>query len=102
MQDRRTAPRFRTNIIARWETLKTEGRGSVSDFSSTGCFVLSGGELVRGELVRLEIKPGDETHMVWGYVVYYVPEIGFALRFAFVSDDEQRELEELQRILIQE
>ena len=95
MQERRTAPRLRTNINARWETLKSQGRGSVCDLSSGGCFVLTGGELSAKELVRLELILDDQIVTVWGYIVYHVLEMGFALRFVLQIEDDRRAIEHL-------
>jgi len=95
MQERRTAERVNLNLRARWEGLRTQGRGAVSDLSSTGCFVLSGGEVTVGELIRLEINFPAEPATVWGRVVYSVAEIGFALRFAFGNEDDRRALDRL-------
>ena len=95
MQERRNAPRLRTNISARWETLKSQGRGSVCDLSSGGCFVLTGGELSARELVRLELILDDQIVSVWGYVVYYVLEMGFAVRFVLQIEDDRRAIEHL-------
>ena len=89
MQERRTAERIRINLTARWEGLMTAGRGAVCDLSSTGCFVLTGGQIEAGELVRLEIHLGDRINLVWGEVVYAIAEMGFALRFAFANVDEE-------------
>jgi len=99
MQERRAAERLRTDLNARWEGLKTQGRGAVSDLSSLGCFVLTGAEVKSGELIRLEINFPRETTSVWGQVVYVVAEIGFAMRFAFGADDERRLLEKLIKTL---
>ena len=92
MQERRTANRLRPNLNARWEGLTTQGRGAVWDLSSTGCFVLAGGTVSRGELVRLEIQFQQEVADLWGAVVYAVPEIGFALRFMFAGEDDRHTL----------
>jgi hypothetical protein len=92
MQERRTAARLRLNLNARWEGLLTEGRGAVSDLSSAGCFVLAGGPVTKGELIRLQIDSPREVGIVWGQVVYSIAEIGFALRFIFGSDEERRAL----------
>jgi len=89
MQERRSANRLRTDINARWETLRTQGRGFVCDLSASGCFVLSGGEVSRGELARLDLLVADEIVMVWGTVVYALPEMGFAIRFLFGGRDEE-------------
>lgn len=95
MQERRTAPRLRTNISVRWETLKSQGRGSVCDLSSGGCFVLTGGELEAKDLVRLELVLNDQIVTVWGYVVYQVREMGFAVRFVLQIEDDRRAIEQL-------
>ena len=95
MQERRTADRIRINLKARWEGLFSQGRGAICDLSPAGCFVLTGGEVTAGELVRLEIHFPSRIDLVWGQVVYAVAEMGFALRFAFTGDGEMRELASL-------
>ena len=95
MQERRTADRVRINLTARWEGLFSQGRGAICDLSPTGCFVLTGGEVTTGELVRLEIHFPGRIDLVWGQVVYAVAEMGFALRFALSDEDEMRELASL-------
>ena len=88
MQERRTAPRFRSNLSVRWESLRAQGRGSVSDLSSTGCFILTGGEVETRELVRMDLLLRDEVATLWGNVVYAIPEMGFAVRFLFGSEND--------------
>jgi len=95
MQERRTAKRVRPNLNGRWEALTTQGRGAVWDLSSTGCFVLAGGTVSRGELIRLEIQFQQEVADLWGEVVYAVPEIGFALRLMFAGEDDRHSLQRL-------
>lgn len=99
MQERRAAERLRIDLNARWEALRTQGRGAVSDLSALGCFVLTSAEVRSGELIRLEINFPRETTSLWGQVVYAIAEIGFAMRFAFAADDEQRLLERLIKTL---
>ena len=88
MQERRTATRFRTNLNVRWETLRTQGRGNVCDLSSTGCFILTGGEVEAGELVRMDLLLRDEVATLWGKIVYAIGEMGFAVRFLFGSEND--------------
>ena len=95
MQERRTAKRIRLDLKAHWEGLMTQGRGAVCDLSSMGCFVLSGGEVGAGELVRLEIQFPQEIVSLWGEVVYTVAEMGFALRFKFAGEEDKRVLDGL-------
>ena len=94
MQERRTAKRIQINLKARWEGLISQGRGTICDLSSAGCFVLTGPEVNVGELVRLEICFPNQTALVWGHVVYAVAEMGFALRFRFAGKDEMRALQQ--------
>ena len=95
MQERRTAERIRINLRARWEGLFSQGRGTICDLSPTGCFVLTGGEVTTGELVRLEMHFPGRIDLVWGQVVYAIAEMGFALRFALGDEDDRRALDEL-------
>jgi len=96
MQERRTAPRLRTNLNVRWETLHTGGRGTVCDLSTTGCFILTGGEVSPPELVRMNIVLPSEMATLWGNVVYVISEMGFAVRFVFDSEADE---ELVQRVI---
>lgn len=93
MQERRVANRFRTNVQVRWETLRSQGRGEVCDLSLSGCFVLAGGQLAHSELVRLDLVLARDVVTAWGYVVYAVAEMGFAVRFAFADRRSQENVE---------
>jgi hypothetical protein len=95
MEERRKATRLRTNINVRWETLKTQGLGAVCDLSSSGCFVLTGGEFVPQELTRLDLMLSDEVMTLWGSVVYATNEMGVAVRFVFGSEADQQAIERL-------
>jgi len=57
--------------------------------------VLTGGELLAKELVRLELILDDQIVSVWGYVVYQVREMGFAVRFVLQIEDDRRAIEHL-------
>jgi hypothetical protein len=92
MQERRAAERLRIDLNARWEALRTEGRGSVCDLSSSGCFVLTSAEVKPGQMIRLEINFPQEVASLWGQVVYGIAEMGFALRFVFGDEAERRKL----------
>ena len=85
---RRRVPRVSVNLPARWEGVLEKHEGDIVSLSVEGCFVLSGGKVEPGELIRLEIDvPDDEPIYVWGEVVDEADEIGFAVRFT-ASDDE--------------
>ena len=89
MEERRSAERLRTNLQVRWQTLRTEGRGSVCDLSVSGCFVLTGGEVSPRELVRMDLLLPQEVVTLWGNVVYSLSEMGFAVRFLFSGKDQE-------------
>ncbi|HBB95361.1 MAG TPA: hypothetical protein DC054_08210 [Blastocatellia bacterium] len=97
MQERRTSERVRANLNVRWETLKAQGRGSVCDLSSSGCFVLTGGEVTAGELLRMDLISADGIATFWGNVVYGINEMGFAVRFVFGSEADKQAVERIIR-----
>lgn len=69
--------------------------GNVTSLSRSGAFVLTGGKVEPKELVRLEITIPDESKeplSVWGEVVDEAYEIGFAVRFNALDDQEQDRL----------
>ncbi len=87
MQERRHAERFQINLRARWESLLVSGRGTVCDLSRSA--------VKTGELIRLSIEFPDHLVLAWGEVVYALPEVGFALRFIFNQENEERALHKL-------
>jgi PilZ domain len=93
MNDRRTAPRVRVNLPARWEGVLSRETATVTDISRSGCFVLTGGKVEVKELVWLEIQL-TETQVVnfWAEVVDEASEIGFALKFNSSSPDDESTL----------
>jgi len=95
MQDRRQAERIRLDVPTRWQSLLTQGRGSVCDLSASGCFLLTAGEVRRSDLIRLEMDFGTHLVFVWGLVVYHVEEMGFGIRFVFSEENEQQALANL-------
>src|SRR5437762_13047043 len=95
MQERRGAPRLTVDLTVNWETLKASGRGQVSDLSSTGCFVLSGGDISSRELVRLQITSPQRVVTLWGQIVYVAQEMGFAVHFLIIDDLDRRDLRKL-------
>lgn len=92
MQERRSAPRFRSNLNVQWETLKFTGRGELCDLSSSGCFVLTGGEAQPRELIKLKIHAAEDVVTLWGNVVYAISEMGFAVRFVFESTIDRQSI----------
>jgi hypothetical protein len=90
-KDRRSAPRVRVNLPARWEGVLNRTEAAVTDLSVNGCFVLTGGTVEVRELISLEIQlPKQRWVHMWCEVVDAASEIGFAVRFNSVSDEDQQ------------
>jgi PilZ domain-containing protein len=91
--DRRSAPRVRVNLAARWEGALHKESGTITDVSRNGCFVLSGGKVELKELVWIEIQLPDQPSVsFWAEVVDPAYEIGFALRFNAGDDEDHQRL----------
>jgi uncharacterized protein (AIM24 family) len=101
--ERRSAPRVRVKLPARWEGVLSRESATVTDLSRSGCFVLSGGKVEVKELVWLEIQLTDKQAVVfWAEVVDAASEIGFALKFNSSSPEDEAALAEfVEKILSQ-
>jgi len=83
------------NLPARWEGVLTLQDADITNLSMHGCFVLTGGAVENKELVRVEIILPDDTEIsAWGEVVDAANEIGFAVQFTSIPDDELQRLEQ--------
>jgi hypothetical protein len=92
-KERRSAPRAKVNLPARWEGVVSRENATVTDLSRSGCFVLSGGKVDVKELVWLEIQlPDQDPVNFWAEVVDEASEIGFALRFNSASNEDEEML----------
>ena len=92
-EDRRSAPRVKVNLPARWEGVLSRESATVTSLSQTGCFVLTAGLVEKRELIWLEITiPQVEPISVWAEVVDQAYEIGFAVRFTSSSDEDEQRL----------
>ena len=92
-KNRRSAPRIRVTLQARWEGVLGQMDAVVTDLSRSGCFVLSGGQVELKELIWLQIHvPGGPSVEIWAEVVDQASEIGFAVRFNSTSEDDELRL----------
>lgn len=90
MKERRSAPRVRVNLPARWEGVLSRENATITNLSRSGCFVLSGGTVEIKELVWLEINLMDHQKVnFWAEVVDAASEIGFALKFNSSSPEDE-------------
>jgi len=90
--ERRRAPRVRVKLPVRWEGALHQESATITDLSTGGCFVLSGGAVEVKELIWLEIQLPSGAVQYWGEVVDAAYEIGFAVRFNSSSDDDEARL----------
>lgn len=89
-KERRSAPRARVNLPARWEGVLSREKATVTDLSRNGCFVLTGGKVDKKELISLEIElPAQQTLHFWAEVVDEASDIGFALKFNSASAEDE-------------
>ena len=94
-RERRSAPRVRVKLRARWEGVLSRENATVTDLSRSGCFMLTGGKVEVKELVWVEIQLTDrQTVNFWAEVVNQTSEIGFALKFNSSSPEDEAALAE--------
>lgn len=80
--ERRRAERVRVNLDVIYADQLRQHRGTISDISVTGCFMLASGVATVDAPVTVTIElPSRKTVRLPGEVVYNTPEIGFAIRF---------------------
>lgn len=93
LNEKRKEPRLDVTLPVRWEGVLARQDATISNLSTGGCFVLSGGEVTLNELLRIEIfLPEAEPLYLWAEVVDTAAEIGFALRFTSLEDADQQRL----------
>src|SRR5438034_7372157 len=89
MEERRKWTRVETDLRACWETGAGVNEGTVVNCSSGGCFVRTEVEEPGEEPIKLRIQLPNGKHMnLWGQVVYYLPTMGFGLRFTNPRSEE--------------
>ena len=92
-KERRSAPRARVKLPARWEGATSRENATVTDLSRSGCFVLTGGKVEVKELIWIEIQLTDSQAVnFWAEVVDQASDIGFALKFNSSSPEDEAAL----------
>jgi hypothetical protein len=96
IEERRRAERFRVNLDIQWEGTSGRRKGTISDISTSGCFILTSPEVVATEPIKVGIQlPKGKSVTLPGEAVYSTEEIGFALRFTDLGNKEQLFLQRL-------
>jgi c-di-GMP-binding flagellar brake protein YcgR len=94
--ERRRAERVRVNLDVIFADRERQHKGTISDISVTGCFILSSVEATPGEPITVIINlPNNRTIKLAGEVVYNTAEIGFAMRFVELPDGVLRFIQKL-------
>ena len=92
--DRRRLERFKVSIETEWDGLAGRKKGTISDLSIVGCFILCSGEVEDGEKVKIFFPLTDGRKIqLWGEVVNHIFEIGFAMRFIELTEAQRDFLE---------
>ena len=90
--DRRNSNRYPVDVNIEWQGQGERQKGTLSDVSLDGCFVLCSGEVEVGEAIHMYVPLADGMKVEFrGRVRNNVFEIGFGLRFDSVSS-AQRDL----------
>ncbi len=93
MEERRKSTRLDLNLPAQWETASGVHEGTVINCSVGGCFVQAQVEEPGDEPMKLAIQlPNGNDIELWGSVAYYLPTMGFGLRFTSSSGEGHRML----------
>lgn len=93
-RERRKTKRFSVTLEIDWGNGVTRQRGTLSDISDSGCFVLSSNLPEEGELVKLFLPMTDGMQVDFdGQVSNLAPEIGFAVEFLFLTPSQKEFLE---------
>src|SRR3954467_11874981 len=88
--DRRIEERFALELGISWEGSSGRWEGTMSDISSTGCFILGPGDVVDGDRVRIDFPLlAGGTVSFSAEVVNHVYEIGYGARFVGLSDAQK-------------
>ena len=88
--DRRSTRRYTVSIDVEWENHFGRRKGTLSDISEDGCFVLSEVDVSDGELVKIFIPLTDGMKVEFlGQVANFVYEIGFAVHFLSLSEAQK-------------
>jgi hypothetical protein len=96
IEERRHAERFRVNLEVQWEGSDGRRKGTISEISTIGCFILTSPEVVATEPIKIGIQlPRGESMTLPGEAVYTMEEIGFAIRFTDLSTVEKHFLQRL-------
>ena len=89
--EKRANDRLPVHLNVMWEGVLGRDKGTISDISVGGCFILSGAKVIPHELIRVEIQlPTDEWITTWGEVANYTQDIGFGIRYTEFDEVQEK------------
>jgi hypothetical protein len=84
--ERRATNRYPVEVDIEWQSSGERQKGTLSDVSFDGCFILGSGEVEDGENVLVFIPLADGMKVQFaGSVANHVFEIGFGVKFDQLS-----------------
>ena len=94
--DRRDEERYSVTLDVYWQNENGRFEGTISDVNWSGCFILTGGKVSKGETIHvfLPVRGGGRVQ-ISGVVTNLSEEIGFGLKFEDLNDAQWRTLEGL-------
>jgi len=96
--ERRVEDRIRLTVDIEWDSNDGCHPGTLSDLSSTGCFILASGFFTEGATVRVHLPITEsEIFVAVGEIVNQYPDLGFALRFMNLTDEQRQSLNDFAR-----
>src|SRR2546423_6887691 len=96
MSDRRRHDRAEVCLDVCCEGVLGRHKGTLSDISLGGCFILADIGACAGELIRVEIQsPTGQWVFLWGEIVHHAEGIGIGVRFTSDDEVEQSQLSRL-------
>lgn len=94
--ERRDAGRTSMVLDVFWQGMHGRCKGTMSDLSSSGCFVLTGFEVSDGETVHVFVPIGDGMKAQFtGSVTNHEDDIGFGVRFQELGAGQREVIDNL-------
>lgn len=95
-EKKRKAPRISVHLDVAWEGLFGKQKGTISDISVSGCYVLCSGEVIDGEIVKMvPLRLPDRDVTLKGEIKHHQHDLGFGMQFVDIDGDEMQFLLDL-------
>lgn len=95
-EKKRRAPRVIVHLDVAWEGIFGKQKGTISDISVNGCYVLSSGEVIDGEIVKVApLRLPDINVVLTGEVRHHQHDLGFGMEFVNHGNSELKFLLDL-------